>query len=298
MNRILSKYTIQTAKQAFIQQFREAGLDTPALDVRLLMMSVMNITHADMIAHSDRRLTRDMLYKIEMLVERRISGEPIDSVLGYRDFYGRRFHITQDVLSPRPETEGLIDLALKHYPEDSQIKCLDLGTGSGAIIVTLLAERLEWSGVAVDISQAALDVVDINAKVMSSLRPEHRHKLIPDRLKLALGSWFEAVDGPFDLIVSNPPYIDAAHMARLSPEVRDYDPDLALFGGDDGLDAYRAIIARAPDYLVSGGRLILEIGYDQGAAVADLLGAHGFSGVETHKDLSGHDRIMMGVWGG
>jgi len=154
-----------------------------------------------------------------------------------------------------------------------------------------------WARVAVrsDISQAALDVVAINAKAMSSLRPEHRRKLIPDRLELALGSWFEAVQGRFDLIVSNPPYIDKAHMERLSPEVKNYDPDLALYGGEDGLVAYRIIIAQAPNYLMQGGRLIFEIGYDQAQAVTELMQKRGFSDVCTHKDLAGHDRLIEGV---
>ena len=276
--------------------FREKGLETPDLDARLLIMTASALDHADMIAQSENRLTRDEAYSIIGFARRRLSGEPIDSILGYRDFYGRRFHINKDVLSPRPETEGLVDLVLNHYAADSSIRCLDLGAGSGAIIVTLLAERLEWSGVAADISQAALDVVSRNAKAMSSLRPEHRHKLIPDRLELAHGSWFEAVKGRFDLIVSNPPYIDKDHMERLSPEVKNYDPDLALYGGPDGLDAYRIIIVQAPNYLTRSGRLIFEIGYDQAKAVSDLMKDCGFSNVCVHKDLAGHDRLIEGIY--
>jgi len=153
-------------------------------------------------------------------------------------------------------------------------------------MLTLLAERHGWQGGASDVSQAALDVAQINATRLN----------LVSRLGFKHSSWFEGIEGEFDLIVSNPPYIDSAHMAHLSAEVKDYDPDLALFGGEDGLEAYREIISRAPDYLVSGGRLILEIGYDQGAAVAALLGEYGFFDVQCHKDLSAHDRIMSGVW--
>ena len=296
MNRLLSKYTLDDIKRLYTVKFREAGLDTPALDLRLIIMEVLGVTHAMIIANGGYKLTREAVYSIQQLVKRRLSGEPIDSILGYRDFYGRRFHINKDVLSPRPETEGLVDLVLNHYAADSSIRCLDLGAGSGAIIVTLLAERLEWSGVAADISQAALDVVSLNAKAMSSLRPEHRHKLISDRLELAHSSWFEAVKGRFDLIVSNPPYIDKDHMERLSPEVKNYDPDLALYGGPDGLDAYRIIIVQAPNYLTRSGRLIFEIGYDQAKAVSDLMKNRGFSNVCIHKDLAGHDRLIEGIY--
>ena len=171
MNRLLSKYTLDDIKRLYTVKFREAGLDTPALDLRLIIMEVLGVTHAMIIANGGYKLTREAVYSIQQLVKRRLSGEPIDSILGYRDFYGRRFHINKDVLSPRPETEGLVDLVLNHYAAGSFIRCLDLGAGSGAILVTLLAERLEWNGVAADISQAALDVVSLNAKAMSSLRP-------------------------------------------------------------------------------------------------------------------------------
>ena len=280
-----SKLTINSAKRSLSQQFKQAGQDSPDLDARLLLMAASGLDYADIIARGTDIITPDVFAKLQSYAQRRLSGEPIDHILGYRDFYGRRFHISKDVLSPRPETEGLIDLALQHYDKDSQIKCLDLGTGSGAIIITLLSERPMWEAVASDLSSAALDVAKRNGDEQG---------VVP-QLRFALGSWFDAVEGQFDLIVSNPPYIDKAHMERLSPEVKGYDPDLALFGGEDGLGAYRDIINGAPDYLVSGGRIILEIGYDQAVAVTQILGAHGFSDVACFKDLSGHDRIMTGV---
>ena len=282
MSTILSKYTLDQLKRELTKGLKEGGIDTPALDARLLIMSVMGMSHADMIAQAMCRLTREDVYAVTLLYSRRLSGEPIDHILGYRDFYGRRFEISKDVLSSRPETEGLIDAALKHYGAETQISCLDLGTGSGAIMLTLLAERPHWNGVATDISDAALKLARYNAAQLDLM----------DRVSFTASAWFENIEGKFDLIVSNPPYIDLVHMKKLSKAVKDYDPALALYGGEDGLDAYKDIIREAGSFLKPGGRLILEIGYDQASAVKQLMHRFGFQAVECHKDLSGHDRII------
>ena len=274
--------TLDAAKRVAMQSLAQAGLETPKLDARILLLFATGLEHTDLIVKGGEALTPDQTEAFGALIERRLSGEPIDHILGHREFYGRSFKVSKDVLSPRPETEGLIDQALALYGEEADIKCLDLGTGSGAIILTLLTERPNWTGVGVDLSAAALDVARENTKCHG----------LEGRVSFTQSSWFEGVDGQFDLIVSNPPYIDKAHMEGLSREVQDYDPSLALYGGPDGLAAYRDIINEAPNYLKQNGRLILEIGYDQKKLVSTLLVDGPFKDIDCHTDLAGLDRII------
>lgn len=259
-------------------------MDSPDLDARLLIMAGTGWTQTDIILRGDDDLPDSMIGKIDAMADRRLAGEPIDHILGNREFYGRSFEISKDVLSPRPETEGLVDAALKSLKGMPAPHILDLGTGSGAIIITLLSEILGASGLAVDMSKAALTVAQTNAR---------KHD-VQDRLDFVCGSWLEPVDGVFDLIVSNPPYITEAAMKELSREVAEFDPHMALYGGPDGLGPYRVIIPEAKAYLKAGAAFIFEIGYDQGAAVAALMTEHGYEGVQILKDLSGHDRVVTG----
>lgn len=277
-----SGLTLNAAKRFLAQQFREAGLESPDLDARLLVMTACGLSHAGLIARGTELMAPPMFEALSQYAQRRLCGEPIDHILGYREFYGRRFAISQDVLSPRPETEGLVDTALTLYPITYRADCLDLGTGSGAIIISLLAERPLWQGLACDISETALNIAKDNAQALG----------VEDRLAFQQGSWFELVQAKYDLILSNPPYIDAAHMAALPTEVAGYDPALALAGGEDGLSAYRVLAAQACDYLKPGGWLVLEIGYDQKTSVTALLENHGFTAISCEQDLSGHDRII------
>lgn len=259
-------------------------MDSPDLDARLLIMAGTGLRQTDIILRGDNDLPDSMIAQIDAMADRRLAGEPIDHILGVREFYGRSFEISKDVLSPRPETEGLVDAALKSLNGVRAPYILDLGTGSGAIIITLLSEILGASGLAVDMSDAALTVAQTNAR---------KHD-VQDRLNFVSGSWLGPVEGVFDLIVSNPPYITEAAMKELSREVAEFDPHMALYGGPDGLGPYRVIIPEAKAYLKAGAELIFEIGYDQGAAVAALMTEHGYEGVQILKDLSGHDRVVTG----
>lgn len=190
------------------------------------------------------------------------------------------FEVTPAVLDPRPDTETLIEAALSGLPQGARI--LDLGTGSGAIILTLLAERPDTIGVAVDISPAALAVARSNAVKLA----------VAGRLETDCSNWFYGVSGGFHLIVSNPPYIPADDISGLSPDVRNYDPVLALTGGADGLDAYRAIAGGAAGHLLPGGRVLVEIGAGQAEDVATLFRQTGFTLHDTYRDLGGHLRCM------
>jgi release factor glutamine methyltransferase len=219
--------------------------------------------------------------RFHALIQRREAHEPVSRILGVREFYGRSFRVTPATLDPRPDTETLIEAALALMPPRARL--LDLGTGTGAIAITLLAERAEASGLATDVSPEALAVARENAA---------RHG-VAERLSLAEGSWFTPVAGVFDMILSNPPYIPAHEIAGLSPDVRNFDPSLALAGGDDGLDPYRAIAAHAASHLAAGGHVLVEIGAGQEADVEAIFAAARFSPAGRHRDLGGHLRCLV-----
>ncbi|PUB12751.1 [protein release factor]-glutamine N5-methyltransferase [Yoonia sediminilitoris] len=225
-------------------------------------------------------LPNEVLQAALGLVDRRIKGEPVSHILGRRNFFGREFFVDRRVLDPRPETEELVMAALGQ-PFD---RVLDLGTGSGAIIVTLLAERPGAHGYATDLSEQALQVAEQNAQTHS----------VANRVQFQRADWLAGIIGRFDLIVSNPPYIAATEMEGLQDEVRLYEPPMALTDGADGLTAYRTLIAGAPAHLSPGGRLIVEIGPTQAEPVRDMMEAAGLVAVDVLPDLDGRDRVVSG----
>ena len=253
-------------------------------EAREIVGQVLGLTREEMVGRASDGVASEDLGEINAVLERRIAGEPLDNIIGEREFFGRMFRVTPDVLSPRDDTEVLVRRALELMGAIEAPRLLDLGTGSGAIAVTLLCEDADASAMGVDISPYALLVAEENAG---------RHE-VEERLDLVEGSWFDDVEGRFDLIVSNPPYITDAAMRELATEVRDYDPALALAGGPDGLDAYRVIVGEATAHLQPGAPLLLEIGYDLGEAVAELLETAGFERVAVSPDLAGHDRLVEG----
>jgi release factor glutamine methyltransferase len=267
----------QAAKQLSLR-----GIESPALDARLLMQAAAEISHEDIVAEPDFILTQGVISKFWNLIERRAAFEPVSRILGVREFYGRAFQVTPAVLDPRADTEILVDAALLLSAKTSTHRILDLGTGSGAIAITLLAELRHASGVATDISADALAVATANARGLG----------VADRLQLIESHWFDRVDGQFNMIVSNPPYIRAGDIAGLAADVREFDPMLALAGGGDGLDAYRAIAAGADDFLVPGGHVLVEIGAGQDTDVQRLFQVHGFTPIGRYTDLAGHIRCL------
>lgn len=249
-----------------------------AQDARILLAHAAGLSRDQLHRLDLRDFTPALSARFEDLLSRRRAGEPVSKILGARDFWKYRFTVTADVLDPRPETEILVAEALSHPFQT----VLDLGTGSGAILLSLLAERPGAEGVGVDLSPAALAVAEQNARAMG----------LDGRARLIRSDWFDAVGGCFDLIVSNPPYIARDEMAGLSPEVRLFDPEMALTDGADGLGCYRIIAMGAPAHLVPGGWLVLEIGYRQGDAVATILRDAGLTEVAILPDLDGRDRVV------
>ncbi len=273
-----SGITINSARRLLTRNFEAAGLESSVSDVRLLVELATGLSRTEQIARGTELLSSEHFDAISVYAARRIAGEPIDAITGVRLFWKDKFRVTKDVLTPRPETEGIIEaaMALRSSPQS----ILDLGTGSGAIILSLLREFPDADALATDVSADALRVARGNARDMGLT------------CNFIVSDWLGAVSGAFDLIVSNPPYITDVAMQALPTEVLNYDPDLALRGGRDGLAPYRIIAAQAQGYLNPDGHLILEIGYDQGAAVAGLLRDHGFDAVTVLQDLAGHDRIV------
>lgn len=257
-----------------------AGSETPALDARLLLQAAAGLSWEEIILGPDRIVPQHGLRRFEEFLLRRARLEPVSRILGVREFHGRTFRITPDVLDPRPDTEVLTGAALALMPQGARL--LDLGTGSGCIAVTLLAERPDATGTAVDVSPAALAVAAENALAHG----------VAERLQLRQGSWFGPAEGRFDVIVSNPPYIPLGEIAGLAPAVRDFDPVLALAGGPGGLDCYRAIAAGAAAHLAPGGHVLVEIGAGQAEDVTAIFSDQGFRLASRHDDLGGHVRCL------
>lgn len=261
-----------------IAQLKAAGIDNAPGDARRLLAHAMGIGADRLTLHLPDVLDPGPAAAFAAAIAARCARQPVSQITGSRSFWGRDFRVTRDTLDPRPETETLVSLAL----QQPFSRVLDLGTGTGCILLTLLAERPPARGLGVDLSPAALDVARDNAARLG----------LGDRAEFALSDWFSAVRGQFDLIVSNPPYIAAAEMPGLAPEVRDWEPHLALSPGGDGLESYRIIAAGAGAHLAPGGRIAVEIGPSQGAAVAGFFRAAGLEQVRVHPDLDGRDRVV------
>lgn len=263
-----------------VAKLKTAGVENPHKEARKLQALAFPRRYGDF----DQAQNETAFARFQDYVNRRANREPYSHIAGYRDFWKYRFFVTPNVLDPRPDTETLVELALQCPFE----RVLDLGTGSGCIIVSLLADRGDAIGVGTDVLKKALDVARRNAAEVERL---HAPKLT-QRLTLIESDWFARVDGHFDLIVSNPPYISAAEMAHVLPEVRNFEPHGALSDGKDGLNSYRAIATGALDHLRDNGRLMVEIGPTQAAEVCALIQAAGFGNIEVHPDLDGRDRVV------
>ena len=271
--------TAAEALAAAAARLRAAGVDDPARDARVLLAHAASVDAARITLIAPEDLAPDIEERFDNLVSLRAVRVPVSHLIGEREFYGRRFKVSGDVLDPRPETETLIEAALAE-PFGS---VLDLGTGSGCILVTLLAEQPHSVGMGVDLSEAACLQASANAVL---------HE-VSARADIRKSDWFSAVEGLFDLIVSNPPYISRAEMDEIQPEVARHEPRMALTDEEDGLSAYREIAARARTALAPGGRVLVEIGATQGAAVQGIFARAGWTQIEVIPDLGGRDRVVQ-----
>jgi len=285
-----SDLRIKTVLAATKQQLSQVGIDTPDLDARWLIEAVSGVDQIQLLLDPETQFTQDQFMAFKAMVARRIKFEPIAKIIGEKEFYGRLFKVSHDVLDPRPDTETLIDVILAQENAQHNNIFLDIGVGSGAIALTLLCERNNWQGVGSDISEKALLVAKQNSQLLD----------VDQRMEWIQTSWLEMISGPFDFIVSNPPYIERAVIEDLSLDVKNFDPHLALDGGDDGLDAYRQIAKASGRVLKPNGRMYLEIGYDQAKQVIDIFEQQGFLPAKmpdyVTKDLGGNDRVISLMW--
>ncbi|MEH6647401.1 peptide chain release factor N(5)-glutamine methyltransferase [Sulfitobacter sp.] len=259
-------------------RLRAAGVPDPARDARLLLAHAASVDAARVTLIAPEEIAPEISERYEQLISLRVVRVPVSHLIGERAFYGRGFKISNEVLDPRPETESLIEAALAAPFE----RVLDLGTGSGCILVTLLAERQSATGVGVDLSENACLQASDNAVLHG----------VAGRAEILQSDWFAAVEGRFDLIVSNPPYLAQDEMRDIAPELALYEPAMALTDGADGLSVYRLIAERAQGYLTAQGHVMVEIGWQQGADVRTIFSAAGWANVVILPDLDGRDRVV------
>ncbi|NDH02027.1 MAG: peptide chain release factor N(5)-glutamine methyltransferase [Marivivens sp.] len=267
-----------------VRQLTDAGVPDAPRDARRLLAHAVGVEAGRLTLILPEPVTQEAEARFAALLQRRAGREPVSHLLGYREFYGRRFKVTRNVLDPRPETEILIEVAL----QDAFASVIDLGTGSGCILLTLLAEMPEARGVGTDLSEDACRVAEDNMHALD----------LGERAAILRTSWADGIEGQVDLVVSNPPYIGLDEMDGLSPEVHDHEPHMALTDGGDGLSAYQEISQQAANLLRVGGRLIVEIGPTQADAVAQMFADNGFEKVRVIQDLDGRDRVVSGEYHG
>lgn len=266
-------------------RLRAAGIDTALLDGRLIVCHVTGLSDVDLIARPQTLVCDEHVSQIEEMIGRRQAGEPVSRLIGCKEFFGRGFKVAPTTLDPRPDTEVLVETALRllgGLQGKRPARVLDIGTGTGVIVITLLAEVPSATGVATDMSQDALEVCHSNAVALG----------VDDRLETVCTNWADGVTGKFDLVVSNPPYIASHEIAGLAADVRDYDPGLALDGGPDGLDAYRAIFSDAAGWLQPEGHVLAEFGKGQHDEVVQIAAQEGFVLID---DSTGLVRDLAGV---
>lgn len=251
-------------------------------EARLILEEIAGISWADLITSSDRTVDAQYIEKIERIIDQRRSGKPLGLIFGHRAFYGLDFKVTKDVLEPRPDSEILVECAVKILSSrQGPSRVLDLGTGSGCLIITTLHHQPNATGVAVDISAEALEIARENAKIIN----------LEDRIQFLQSHWTENLNEKFDLILCNPPYIETGIIESLSPDVRNHDPILALDGGIDGLDAYRDIFSTIKKYMTEHGTILFEIGATQQDDLMRIAINYGFIIKNVHSDYGGNPRV-------
>lgn len=273
--------TVREARRLVAQSLMRAGSASPGLDARLLVEGSLGVESAD----PDLILTAQALARLDDFAARRVAGEPVWRILGEREFWGLPFRLSPATLEPRPDSETIVETALARLAErrEENLQLLDLGTGTGCLLIALLSELPQARGLGIDLSEEACRTAAANAALNG----------VDGRVTFRQGSWTEGLSGRFDLIVSNPPYIPSAEIATLSVEVREHDPLLALDGGADGLGPYRLFVSALPPLLAPGGVIIFEIGAGQGPDVVALMRAGGLEFRGSRNDLGGHERALI-----
>ncbi len=274
---------VEEALARATRRLADAGVETARLDARLLLASVDGMSASAVLLDPQRVLAAEVESAFDRLVDRRVQREPVSRILGRREFWSLDFAISLATLDPRPDSETLVEAALGQFAPEPRRRVLDLGTGTGCLILAVLSERPSWVGLGIDIAEEAVAVARANARTLS----------LSERVHFQTGDWDKGLVGSFDLILSNPPYIPSNEIAGLSPEVASFDPLRALDGGTDGLDAYRALAPALLRLLAPHGRAIIELGKGQVAAIADIMEEAGLQAIERRRDLADVERCLV-----
>lgn len=291
-----AEQTLEALQRRMMQQLKTQHHETAPLDARLLLEHASGLSSTDLAIQAKQEADATLIHDAQALVALRLTGMPVAKIIGHKEFWGRRFHVSPAVLDPRPDSETLIEAALALLPEDKALRLIDLGTGSGCLLLTLLAERPLARGLGIDKSRAALSLARRNAHCLKSGLDSGLDLNLGLRRRVALrhGDWLHGVNATADMIVANPPYIASDSIDRLDRDVRLFDPRLALDGGSDGIGPYHALIAPSFQCLTGGGHLLLEIGVTQAEAISALMAAAGFADISLRQDLAGRDRVLIG----
>ena len=283
-----AEQTLEALQRHMMQQLKTQHHRTAPLDARLLLEHASGLSSTDLAMQAKQEADATLIHDAQALVALRLTGMPVAKIIGHKEFWGRRFHVSPAVLDPRPDSETLIEAALALLPEDKALRLIDLGTGSGCLLLTLLAERPLARGLGIDKSRAALSLARRNAHFLDLNLGLRR------RVALRHGDWLHGVNATADMIIANPPYIESGAIDRLDRDVSLFDPRLALDGGSDGIGPYHALIAPSFQCLTGGGHLLLEIGVTQAEAISALMAAAGFADISLRQDLAGRDRVLIG----
>lgn len=278
--------TLVKSWKAAQERLKSAAIDSPAIDARLLLEAAAGCSRLDIVTDPYREVTPDQQAAYDGFIDRRLLREPVARILGRKAFWKILLQLTPDVLVPRADTETVVETALSAFPEGMAFQMIDMGVGSGAILLSILAERPGAKGLGTDISEEAIAVARDNAANLG----------LDDRTAFLRTAWADGVaDASFDLVVCNPPYIRSEEIETLDPEVREHDPRLALDGGPDGLDAYRALVPETLRILKPLGVFIVETGWDQAEDVKALFADAGFENLRVVQDLATRDRVVTGT---
>ena len=278
--------TLATLRKKIEARLRKKGIEEAPLDARLLISHIIPVTEIDFAINADQTVSNEQQNLIDILVQKREKRIPMSQIFGEKEFWSLSFKVTRDTLTPRPDSETLIEVALNEFEDkNATLSILDLGTGSGCLLLTLLSELKNATGLGIDVSTSAIKVANENATNLS----------LNNRATFLKSDWFEKLSKTkkFDLIIANPPYIGLNEKPELTPEVCEHEPYSALFAGEEGLDDYRIIAADISSYMSEKSIIILEIDYRQSSTVKDIFEQKGFKNINVFQDLGGRDRCLL-----
>lgn len=273
---------LKEIQRKLCNNFSSIGIETPELDARIILKEVLSLDDKDLILKESLDIPEEMIEKIITIESRRLNGEPISKIFKKRDFYNSTFVISNDVLDPRPETELIVEIANNYINKNEVKNILDLGTGSGCILLSILKENRMINGLGIDLSKEAISIAKQNSKKLN----------LETQSNFLVSNWMSSVNYKYDLVVSNPPYIASEDIKKLSKSVKIYDPILSLDGGDDGLNSYRLIASDLKRIISMNALIIIEIGYNQSLQVIDIFKKNDFKLIKKYNDINGLDRVL------